>query len=306
MAERRADLELVNASFPEYVAPQVLPFLPVNQSAGRVYYMDYTADITADYNRSTGELAAITSNAIAATDYVFGTKEVRARVALGYDQIKGYSDLNAAEISMARIAKRSYFNKIESLTAAALLNDENAVDGSENIVTAIDTAVAGLRDKGLGKVAIVMSYHNFAALKNDATVKARMTNTGVIVADSARYVGADQMAAIFGADAVILGADAIWYAAGLTGKDCIAVVCLPDETFLPAEQIQLGRVINFAFDGNDDKFIIERYHDDASDAEVCDAKGLVDVAILNAELKTTISLVSLDDDDDDESNLGNL
>ena len=168
----------------------------------------------------------------------------------------------------------------------------NPVDGTADPVAAIDAAVSKALDMGIGRVGLVISNHNKVLLKQNAAIINRMKMTGVPtgVLTDVRNVADVQLAACLGVDEIVTGKDAIWYA-GLTGadKDNIAVVILPDKDIEPAEEVQLGRVVYFQWEDSEaDKFVMESWHWDEKDAEVVDAKGLVEAKLLNADLAVVI------------------
>ena len=300
---RRPDLEAQKVSYPDYVGTRIYPWLGKPQIAGRLYYQKYKSDITAQLNRDTAALGEITKNVIAANDIVFSVHEVRARVAMGYTQRIGYFDNEHADLAAGRLAKRAYFNELEKLTANKLFKAAGAVDGVSDPVGTIDTNVSLLRDCGIGRIALVGANRNLVALKNNQTIIERMKSTGVGTYDlkDIRNVGWAQLGAAFGVDEVLPMKDEIGYS-GVTGanKDCVALVVLPDEYADPAEEIQLGRVVYFMFtDSEDDRVCMESWVDAFTDSNVVDAKGLVQLIELNAELRKTIRV--FDDNSDSGS-----
>ena len=78
-------------------------------------------------------------------------------------------------------------------------------------------------------------------------------------------------------------------------KNCMALVVLPDEFEDPAESIQLGRLVYFMFaDSEDDRFCMESWVDAFVDANVVDAKGLVQLVEFNKELRKTLKVFDTD------------
>ena len=137
-----------------------------------------------------------------------------------------------------------------------------------------------------------LSNTNKVNLKKNATIVERMKMTGVPTGTftDIRNVQDAQLAACLGVDEIITGKDAIWYA-GLTGadKDNVALIVKPSEEIDPAEEIQLGRLVYFMWEDSEaDKFIMESWHNNLVDAEVVDAKGLIDLKVFNKELVTVI------------------
>ena len=292
MAERRPDLEVVAVSFPDYVIPQALPWFGRGQDAGTLYYQAAQADATATYNRNTASLASITPNVMAAATITFACKEILKREEMGYDQVRGYADLAHAELAMARAARRAFYNKVETLGKAAIL--ANPVDATSDPVAAIDTWAAKLADKAFGETALILSNHDYVALKANATVKDRMKNTGVVLGlgGDPRNVTKEQMAAVFGVSKVIVGCDDLWYTPGYKGVG--AVVVLPRADFDPNEEVQLGRSVYFQYDSEAEHHIVESWYDEVNKAHVVDAFGLVDVLLLNSALCKALTLFSVD------------
>lgn len=290
---RRPDLEAQAVSYPEYLVDKIFPYTPVPTDAGKMYFQKYHSDVSAQYERNTASLSGITSTAVASALAVYVCKEVRARIQMSYDQIPGFRDKEGADFYMGRLAKRAFYNKIEALAAGTLLDNASTVtDATADPIGTLDKGVSLLRDKGLGRVALVVSNSTFVAMKGLQTVIDRMRNTGVAVYDlEARDISTRQMAAILRVDEVLVGKDDIW-TAGLTHKGRGALVILPDEYTEPLEQVQLGRTIYQEFDGPDSHFVMESFHNDVADAEAVDAKGLVALTVLNPELAATYALVS--------------
>lgn len=302
---RRPDLEAQSVSFPEYIGDKIFPFWGKPQIAGEYYYQKYKADKTAQYNRDTAALADIDNNIIAANSDTFSCKELRARISMGYTQLKGYYDKEHADLAMGRLAKRAWFNKIELMVADKIMNPTGApIDGTADPVTTIDTQVSLLRDMGVGRIALVTSNANKVALKRNEVIIERMKSTGLGAYDlrEIRNVGDMNLAAAIGVDEILTGKDEIWYA-GLTGadKDNMALIIKPEEEIDPAEAFQLGRTIYFRWaDSEADKFIMESWHYNLKDAEVVDAKGLIDLKVFNPELVKVIRV--FDDYSDSASN----
>lgn len=287
---RRPDLEAQDVSYPDYVGTKVYPFLGKPQIAGKLYFQRYKADITAQYARNHGALAAITDNVIAANDTTFACEELRARVSMGYAQRMGYFDDEHADLAAGRMAKRAYFDKIEALTATNLFNATGAIDGTTDPVATIDAQVSVLRDCGIGRVALVGANRSLVGLKGNATIADRMKSTGVATYDlkEIRGIGWAQLGAACGVDEVLPMADRLVTG---TAADYLALVVLPDEYEDPAESIQLGRVVYYMFtDSEDDRFVMESWVNAVVDANVVDAKGLVQLIEFNPELRKTIQI----------------
>jgi hypothetical protein len=272
-----------------------------------VYYQKYKADPVAQYNRDTATLADITNNVVAANSDTFSCKELRSRISMSYSQIRGYKDKEYADLAMGRLAKRAWFDKAEALVANALLNPATApVDGTADIVSTLDAEITKIRDLGIGEVALVMSNHNKVALKSNPTIIERMKATGVPTGTllDVRNVQDAQLAACLGADWIFTGKDSIWYS-GLTGadKDNIAIIVHSSEEIDPAERVVLGRLIYFEFEDSEaDKFVMESWHNNLLDAEVVDAKGLVDLKLFNKELCTVVRAFNENSDSESASN----
>lgn len=298
---RRPDLEAQEVSFPDYISDKIFPFWGKPQIAGEYYYQKYKADKTAQYNRNTATLADIDNNIIAANSETFSCKELRARISMGYTQLKGYFDKEHADLAMGRLAKRAWFNKVENLTANTLLGADDVVDGTSDPVTTIDTQVSLLRDKGIGRIALVTSNANKIALKRNEIIIERMKATGLGAYElkEIRNVGDMNLGAALGVDYVLTGKDEVWYA-GVTGeaKGNMALIVMPEEEVDPAEAFQLGRIIYFRWaDSEADKFIMESWHWNLKDAEVVDAKGLIDLQFMNPELASVIKVFNTDASD---------
>jgi hypothetical protein len=296
MATPRKDLQAEPFKVPEFIGNLIFPATPRTQVAGTFYFQEVQTDPSAQYDRNTAAIGEINKTTIAAKDSTFACKEIRGRVRMGYDQVKGFGGLDRAELVMSRMAKRAFFNKTETLAAKALL-EPNAgvtpVNATVNTATVIEGQIPLIQDKAPGRVALVMSSKTFTGLKLLPDIRERMKNTGIILGagGDARHVTAEQLAAIFGVDQILIGPNNIWYDAVEAGaRNNCALVVLPDETKDPAEEVQLGRFFYFQWDEEAEQYLIESFHDDDNDAEVIDAKGLGDLKMLNPSLATIITL----------------
>ncbi|MBO4513516.1 MAG: hypothetical protein J5746_12200 [Victivallales bacterium] len=300
--ERRADLEAIPVSFPDpFLVEKLAPYFPRGQEGGTIYYQTLKEAPVAQYNRNTAALADISSTVIAAATTTFACKEVRARISMSYDQVRGYYDQASCDIAMARLAKRAFYLKLEGLCANALLHPtDTALDASTDPVGVIDAAAADLRDKafGSGRIGLTLSHYNFAALKKNQAIIERMKATGVIVDGlSPRYVTAEQLAAVFGVDEVLVGADISWRHGITTAADkgnC-ALSVLPSREVDCAEEPQWARTLIFDWDGEAEHYILEEFPNPLNDSINMDAKGLVDFKVLNASMAVPIKLFDVDD-----------
>lgn len=296
MAIRRPDLDIEPVKLPDYIGPRIFPWLGKQQNAGNLYYRDYAADISAQAARDTAAAATINATTVAAAHTAFAVSELRARERMSYDQVIGYKDKATAELAMARAVKRAWYNAAELADSAAVLvpgAGVTPVDASISCATVIETQATLLRDKGQGKVALVVSNHNYVLLKRDPSVKERMRNTGVILGAGGdpRAITQAQMAIVFGVDEVLVGPDSAWYTGvAATSRGNAALVMLPEGTMDPTEEVQFGRHIFFEWDQDAKHFVVESFHEDGSDTENVDAKGQTDLIVLNPELLTILAL----------------
>ena len=299
---RRPDLEAAPVKFPEYIGTKLFPFLGKAQQGGTMYYQQYKTDVAAQYNRNTAALASISSTTMAATDTTFACKEVRGRFKMSYDQVRGYSDVDHADLAMGRSAKRSFYNKIEILAAKAALENDSAVDATSDIIAVLENQAMALQDLAKGDVCLAISAKTFAQMKKNEAVKDRMKNPGIFLGQGGdpRFVTAEQIAAIIGVRRVYVAADDLWrlgVGAAYRGNGVLFVEA--DENEDPAETCQLGRTIYFEWDSAVRHFVMESWEDDDLDARVVDAKGQVDLKILNSNLMKTVQILTADESDSD-------
>ena len=298
---RRPDLEAAECSYPEHQCGKIFPFWGKPAIAGRAYYQRFHSDLQVQAGRAHGSLAEITNNIVTASDTTYSCDELRSRVSMGYAQRMGFYDNEHADLYMGRLAKRSWFNKLEQMTAAKIFNTTGATDGTADPVAAIDTAVGVLRDMAYGRIGLVGANKNLVALKNNATIADRMKGTGlagIYGLEDIRGIGWAQLGAACGVDEVLPMADHLAYA-GVQGasKDCVAVVVLPDEYIDPSERVMLGNIIYFMFtDSTDDRFVMESFVNPLNDSNVVDAKGLNTLIEWNPELRKTIRIFNNNDD----------
>lgn len=298
---KRADLEAIPVSFPDpFLIEKLAPYFVRGAEGGRLYYQALQTAPTAQVGRDTAALATINATVIAASNTSYSMVEHRSRISMSYDQIKGYYNQESADIAMARMAKRSFYLSLEQLCAKALLHNDNPVNGISNPVAAIDAEVAKLRDKayGTGKMALTMSHNVFANLKNNETIQKRMISTGVIVDGlSPRYVSPEQLAAAFGVDEVLVGADISWKLGVNAGdRGNIGLSLLPTPEVDPAEEPQWARCLLFDWGGDAEHYILEEFHNPLNDSWNMDAVGIVDFKVLNASMATQIQVFAADAD----------
>lgn len=292
---RRPDLEVIPVSFPGYAASRLMPFYARPQVSGSIYFQRLKEDTSAQYGRDTASLAAITSHIIAADSTTFLCKELRDRVKMGYDQMLGYSDEEHADLALGRSGKRAWFSRLETDVAKLLLDAETPVDVVSDPIIGIDEQIASLQDLAVGDVVLAVSNRNFVALKANETLKDRMKNTGIMpgAGGDARYITAQQMAAALGVKEVIICSDREWYAAqDVADRGNAVLMVLPTQETDPNEEVQYGRTVYFEWETAADYFVMESYHDDDADANVVDAKGLIDLKVLNPELAKTLKVLA--------------
>lgn len=291
---RRPDLEEQVVTLPNYIIPDILPPLEKTQQAGTLYYWDYAEDNAAQAGRNAGGQATITNNKVVATTVAYACAEIRARHSMSYNEVMGYKSLDHAEYALGRMSKRSWHNKVEIDGAKALLDVDSPTVISTDILGGIEAAVGDLMDLAMGPVGIAMSNRNFITLKNTAAVQKRaQAYTTALVDGKPAKVTPEAMAAVFGVDKVLVGADTNWYS-GLDAadRDNIAVFVIPDKDADCREQIQLGRIVYYTWDGAAKYYIMESFHDPVADIHVVDAKGLITTKILNGELVKTLKLTA--------------
>ena len=297
---RRADLEQIPVSFPDpFLVDKLAPYFVRGQNGGTLYYQALRDAPTAQVGRNTAALADITSTVIAASTTTFSLSEIRARISMSYDQIRGYLNQESADIAMARMAKRAFYLAIEKECAKALLHNNNPVNGISDTVATIDAEVAKLRDKayGTGKMALTMSHSVFAALKNNETIQKRMISTGVIVDGlSPRYVSPEQLAAAFGVDECLIGADISWkHGVNAADRGNVGLSLLPTAEVDCAEEPQWARMLIFDWGEDADKMILQEFHNPINDSWNMDAVGIGALKVLNASMATQIQVFEADE-----------
>ncbi|MBQ7178797.1 MAG: hypothetical protein IJS08_15380 [Victivallales bacterium] len=301
--KRRPDLEALPVKFPNYIGHMIAPWYVRTQRAGTFSYQPLLSDISVQSGRDTAAIGSITTQAtLTAVDMSFACVEKRTRVRIGYDQVDSYGGKAKADIAMGRKAKRGWMNSFEQDIADMLLKT-SATDISTDVVAGIDTYVALLQDLAQGPVALCLSHHNFVLLKNNATVKDRLKNSGIAINANGdpRRITADQLAIIFNCDKVLVGPDAEWYTGVGAYKNNAGLVILPDENEEPVDEPQFARTLYYEWDTDADFFYMESFDDDKEDASYVDAKGHRVVKKLNADMAMTLQLFAAGGDDDSSS-----
>ena len=155
--------------------------------------------------------------------------------------------------------------------------------------------------KAPGKLALLLAASNLPVLKNNAEIKDRMKNTGVVLGADGdpRLITEAQLAAACGVDRVLVGLDESWGSVSYKGAgdtqvnatQNAAVVILPEETDGPELYPQLARTTYFKWDDSADIFCLESFREELQDADCVRAKSLVaPETILNSALATVIKL----------------
>lgn len=299
----RNDLRDAEFRNPGYLWPIIAPKHPVAQKAGSFYYNRYTAPTAAVTNRDTVQLGKHTIEPVASAQFDYTTGEIAKVKGMGYSEVEGYGGLTPAELVMAYSAKRSCHKVIEDRLAASLLGkaaDED-LSAADDLASQIELIARALMPKAPGKLALVLAASNLPVLKNNAEIKDRMKNTGVVLGADGdpRLITEAQLAAACGVDRVLVGLDESWGSVSykgsgdtqVTATQNAAVVILPEETDGPELYPQLARTTYFKWDDSADIFCLESFREELQDADCVRAKSLVaPETILNSALATVIKL----------------
>lgn len=297
---RRPDLENIQVSFPDFIAPVLYPWLAKPTETGTVYYQAHEADVSAQYNRDHASLADINANVIAAASTTYSVKEVRARQKMGYSQVRECGGLDKAELKMARLGKRAWYTKIETLVAKQAL-ERLATDIKADIISGAQNAAAAVRDASPnGKVYAAMSTASKLLLLKDTDIQKFIINWKISA--PSEYQGDSgldmALAIILGVDKVVVGKNDIWKkGVGAAYRKNIALFVPADENAEPDEEEQLGRLVYYGYDNAVDHFVIESWHDAEKDADVVDPKGLVDLKEFNSAFIKAVQIADVDESD---------
>lgn len=303
---RRPDLEAIPVQFPELIGQFILPWYERPNAVNYLYYQPWNADVAAQTGRDTAAIATINANTVTNAKIAFNCGEVIGRDRMSYDQVDSYGGVEGADIALARKAIRSFFNNVEIAAAKLVLEDDNALDVTTDIVAAIEDEVSELQDLEDGDVCLAISSTIFTQLKKDPVVKDRMKNTGILagVGGDPRKVTAEQLASILGVSRVRVGANKQWrrgVGAAYRGNGVLYIE--PHEEVEPVEEVQLGRTIFQKWDGGSNKYTIGTFFEPKERAHYADCVGKIDVKLLNANLKTTVKIFESDESDSEsESN----
>lgn len=297
--KRRTDLEALRVKFPNYIGTQIYPWFLREQSAGVINYYKLSDDFNVQKGRDTAAVGSInTGMTLAGSHMSYQCGEARARARMSYTEIKSYKSQAKADVALGKKSKRAWFNDHEQAVADILMK-KSGTDVKADPVTGIDTAVADLVDLAAGPVALCLSRYNFVKLKKNATIIDRMKMTGIAInaGGDPRSITAEQMAIIFGVDKVLIGPDKQWFkGVGSSYNGNAALVVLPDEYVEPDEEPQLGRTVSFDYNSDTSYFVMESFHDNLTDADYVDAKGLYVIKTFNSELAKTLTLFNGVDD----------
>lgn len=301
----RNDLRDAEFRNPGYLWPILAPKHAVAQKAGSFYYQQYAAPTAAVTNRNTAALGSHTIEAVASAQFDYNTSEIAKVKGMGYSEVEGYGGLTNAELVMAYSAKRSCHKVLEDRIATFLLGkaaDED-LSSANDLASQIELLARDLMPKAPGKIALVLAASNLPILKNNAEIRDRMKNTGVLLgADGdARLITDSQLAAACGVDRVLVGLNESWASISYAGANNTtvtvasnaALAILPEETDGPDLYPQLARTTYFKWDDSADIFCLESFREELQDADCVRAKSLVaQEMILNSELATVIKLPS--------------
>lgn len=284
MADIRLDLANAPYKMPPFVAGNVAPVYLVAQEDGKLQYNDIAADISAQTNRVLGDAPAGT--AINSANMAFTCTEKIHRAKVDASEIALNGGLDKAELKAARAGKRSVMNNIELATAVAIMDTQvSTVTGiAGDPLGAIATAVANVSDYANGRVGLVMSNRVFNTIKGYAGVITRMQFTGVLPSSirDVRSISAQMLAAALGVDEIFVGPNSAWYT-GVTAKERIGVLALPDPTSDPNDEYQWARWVTYAYNTDAKLYTCESFYSNELRSNVVDTVSYSVLKVLNTE-----------------------
>ena len=289
---RRPDLERLPYKAPNYLTPQIFPFLPRAMKQGVLYYADIQTETAAETGRSGGTAPTAVNLSDAHTTYDLDTDEFIKRMGIPDAEIPGFGGLDAAQQVAARKGKRSVGLAIEDLTVANVLANASVtyVDILNSLIGAVDLGRDTLMDRADGQIAFVCSSRIFNRIKRYDTIIDRMKFTGVMASGirDVRSISAAQLAAALNVDAILVGPNSEWYDDDADYQDRAALMVLPDPSAEPIEELQAGRTVWFSADGiavsADTMFEIHSYYSDNLLSEQVDVRAYAEQHMLNTEL----------------------
>lgn len=305
---RRPDLEAIPIQRPPVIGHHLFPWFEKPNQTGDIYYMPYNQDKPAQKGRDTAAIATISEETISNAHKSFNAGEILGRRRAGYDQIDSYGGVEGADLALAKLAARAFYNEVEIAIAKIALEKLGAIDATDDVVAAIEDEVSELEDLADGDVCLAISHSNFTKLKKDPVVKDRMKYTGILAGAGGdpRKVTAEQLASILGVARIYVGKNAHWrrgVSAAYRGNACLFVE--PDESTDPSEEVQLGRTVYQAWDNQIRHFMIGTWFDPKARAHYADAVGKVDVMTFNANLMTTMQIFAADESDSESESESN-
>jgi len=288
----RADLAAVEVNAPEgYIAPKILPIVPVREKTGVIYYATVTADAAAQTGRGVGVAPDGTQISDSSTTFTCAESIKRGKVTP--DEAKTMGGIEKADEVGAKFAKRSVMKHLESDVGGLILASGAEADyhfDPSKIRTQIQTAKQALRLYE-GRTALIAATFNIEAMLQsmlaDAVYGAALARlvtgaSGVAAVQGISLEAWKQaLALFFGVNDVLAGDDTVWNAAAVAGR--FAIAKLDDSTDELAHKYKpvLGKIFQFAPDGKN-PWLIESIGDRITKNNYYDATQWYDSVILNS------------------------
>lgn len=240
--ENRNELLALPSNPRGYIGEMVLPAL---KTVNKVGYRYAAAPVTASTAQSGRTAAASISNigTLASNPVSFTCAEVLKRMIIGDEEAAEFGSEDQYLAVLAWTASKQVRDAVEAKIATLTANASSPTDISAAIFTGIKTKVDLL--SAYGPVCIAGSVTAFNTLRSDATVIDRMKATGTVLTPivETRSISANQIAAMFGADACFEAKTdtAIW------NTNRLFAYVKPDASVDPMSTPQLGRLLTYTY-----------------------------------------------------------
>lgn len=291
----RPDLATAEWTAPRLVGTRLMPALYKQVKTGKIYYQATHADETAQSDRSLGSVP--TGSHVESPSVAFALTELIKRKSRDLTEI---TNLEMTIAELARMGKTAVAYGNEARIAAAVMDTVETPTASADeaaFVLNIQEAVQALQALGQ-KAAVVMSQtvfnkvRKYSALDIDGITFTVNGNQPITDGAQIQY---NKMAIAFGCEAVLVGQDACWYT-GITNKDAVAVISLPDANLMPDEETQFGRIVALEQEVTDKltPFVVEYMEDGVTRSVLVDVASFTEAVVMNDGLVKAVALPTVE------------
>lgn len=274
-----------NIALPEgYVGHRIFPPLDRYTKTGSFYYIAKGAATNVVNGRTAGAVVTPTNNK--GTPQAFVCVERSDRQLVDDSEVNMYGGWDKYQMHLAANAYVNVADITEAAIAAALFAVTAFAASGTTLYERIQQALIPLRGKR-GKVALIASQTMLLAMRQDTSITAHLSATGMVPADvDPRFVSNKVLAACLNVSEVIEGLDAMAdESTPIFPASKLAVMVLPDPAFEPHQQIQAGRTIRYLPDQAPGAILYQAWegYDSSRKGKFVDVESFATPYVLNTD-----------------------